>query len=263
MTQFGNRMRPSRKSFWYRPDEFLARASQLPESRQTAFPTRFAPWHPRFRGSIHDVFGKPPEMTPARRFEANLPLLDRGAYASGRSGGVQLLFFGGMWLSKTVQPLYFAQQHALDRFGAGYSAMALAGASSFLVGLLQDRWGSRGVLTVGTLLYAVGLALRVYYGSMLIAVLSGIVPGLGASTVLVGLRTWTFAISTDDVYRPRAPPRPTPRPRWRTPARTPVRGIDDRHPQVGRSATSRSCAGGRGFGAGRWRGVGGRPSPCR
>ncbi|WP_042407627.1 MFS transporter [Streptacidiphilus carbonis] len=116
--------------------------------------------------------------------------------------GFQLLFFAGMWLSKTAQPLYYAQQHALGRFGAGYCAMAVTGAGSFAVGRMLDRWGPRTALAAGTLLYAVGLALRVFSGSLALVLLSGAVAGLGASTVLVGLRTWTFGI-TDEHTRPR------------------------------------------------------------
>lgn len=116
--------------------------------------------------------------------------------------GFQLLFFAGMWLSKTAQPLYYAQQHALGHFGVGYCVMAVTGAGSFIVGRVLDRWRPRTALAAGTLLYAVGLALRVFSGSLALVVLSGAVAGLGASTVLVGLRTWTFGI-TDERTRPR------------------------------------------------------------
>ncbi len=110
----------------------------------------------------------------------------------------QLLFFGGMWLSKMAHPLYFEEHSALPLFGISYATMALAGASTFFVGGFQDRWGPRGFIIAGSLLYALGLALRIYYTSTALAVLSGLLAGLGASVVLIGMRVWTFGVTTEE-----------------------------------------------------------------
>ncbi|CAL9422288.1 hypothetical protein SUDANB70_01894 [Streptomyces sp. enrichment culture] len=108
------------------------------------------------------------------------------------------VFFAGMWLSKTVHPLYFAEHDDLVNFGLSYTAMALAGTTSVFIGRLADRWGPRTVLAVGTALYAAGMALRIVHDSALVAVVSGLVAGAGASSVFIGLRTWTLHNTTDD-----------------------------------------------------------------
>ncbi len=108
------------------------------------------------------------------------------------------VFFAGMWLSKTVHPLYFDRHDHLVNFGLSYTAMALAGTTSVFIGRLADRWGPRAVLVAGTALYAAGMALRIVHDSALVAVVSGLVAGVGASSVFIGLRTWTLHNTTED-----------------------------------------------------------------
>ncbi len=112
-----------------------------------------------------------------------------------------LLFFIGMWLSKTVHPLYFERHGHLVAFGLSYTAMAVAGTMSVFVGRLADRWGPRLVMVLGSVLYSAGMTLRVFHDSPTIAVVSGVVGGLGASSVFVALRMWTL-LNADESQRP-------------------------------------------------------------
>ena len=67
--------------------------------------------------------------------------------------GVSLLaVFVGMWMSKTVQPLFFASEGKLGYFGLSYAVMAVAGAASVVVGYLSDWLGIRCVIQLGSLL---------------------------------------------------------------------------------------------------------------
>ncbi|MER5579909.1 MFS transporter, partial [Streptomyces massasporeus] len=109
---------------------------------------------------------------------------------SRRLAAFTFLFFTGMWLSKTVQPLYFERHGHLVAFGLSYTAMAVAGTASVFTGRLADRWGSRPVFLAGALLYAVGMALRVVHALPVVAVVSGFVAGLGASGIFIAIRTW-------------------------------------------------------------------------
>lgn len=108
-----------------------------------------------------------------------------------------ILFYSLMWLSKTVHLLYFEEQHAVFNFGLSYSAMACAGYFSFFMGHLTDVWGFRRGLVVGGVLYGLGLVLRAFPDSSTVAVVSGCVAGLGASTCLGAMRVWMTTLSTD------------------------------------------------------------------
>ncbi|CAL9549968.1 MFS transporter [Streptomyces sp. enrichment culture] len=108
------------------------------------------------------------------------------------------MFFTGMWLSKTVHPLYFDAHDGLVHFGLSYTAMAVAGTTSVFIGRFSDRWGPRAVLVGGTVLYSAGMTLRVVHDSAAVAVASGLVAGVGASSVFIGLRTWTLHNTTEE-----------------------------------------------------------------
>ncbi|WP_406270256.1 MFS transporter [Streptomyces sp. NBC_00191] len=109
-----------------------------------------------------------------------------------RVAAYTFVFFTGMWLSKTVHPLYFDEHDDLVAFGLSYTAMAIAGTTSVFIGRISDRLGPKPVLIWGTVLYAVGMALRVFHASPVVAVVSGLVAGVGASSVFIALRTWTL-----------------------------------------------------------------------
>lgn len=116
----------------------------------------------------------------------------RGSPEAARLVVFSTLFFGGMWLSKTLHPVWFEMNGSLERFGVAYSTMALVGIASLLFGIWAERAGARRAIAIGCGLYSIGLAMRVVTDSMLVAVASGLVAGAGASTVLICLRVWAF-----------------------------------------------------------------------
>jgi MFS family permease len=108
-----------------------------------------------------------------------------------------VLFFASMWLSKTIHPLFFEQAQTMTHFSLGYSAMAMAGYFSFIIGYYCDRMGYRWSLALGCLFYSVGLALRCFPQSSWVCVASGLVGGFGASAALSSMRVWMLDISTE------------------------------------------------------------------
>jgi hypothetical protein len=94
-----------------------------------------------------------------------------------------------MWLSKTAWPLWFHESGDMRIYGISYSVMALTGALSVGVGNLVHRYGVPLSIRAGVGLYAVGISLRWFNQSLLAGVLSGVFGGLGASTVILALRT--------------------------------------------------------------------------
>ncbi|MEU6113102.1 MFS transporter [Streptomyces sp. NPDC047117] len=115
-----------------------------------------------------------------------------------RLAAFTFLFFTGMWLSKTVHPLYFERHDHLVQFGLSYTAMAIAGTTSVAIGRLADRSGPRLLMAAGGVLYATGMALRVVHASPLVAVLSGVVAGFGACSVFIALRVWILYNTDED-----------------------------------------------------------------
>jgi MFS family permease len=101
----------------------------------------------------------------------------------------EFLFFLGMWLSKTAWPLWFHESGDMRIYGISYSVMALTGALSVGVGNLVHRYGVPLSIRAGVGLYALGIGLRWFNQSLLAGVLSGVFGGLGASTVILALRT--------------------------------------------------------------------------
>ena len=108
-----------------------------------------------------------------------------------------LLFFGGMWLSKTIHPLWFQQHGALKNFGLSYSAMAVMGYLAFYWGYVADKYGSSQIMRWGARLYAVGIFLRLFPESKSLAIFSGVLAGAGASAASVALSTWIIQVMQD------------------------------------------------------------------
>ena len=102
-----------------------------------------------------------------------------------------LLLYSGMWVSKTIHPLWFDHNHALGNFGISYAVMAAAGASSFLLGRAIAKVPLRLAMFVGCLLYTVGMGMRIF-PSLPVSVASGFIAGIGASTALICLSSWPF-----------------------------------------------------------------------
>ncbi|MDR6437242.1 MFS family permease [Paenarthrobacter nicotinovorans] len=115
----------------------------------------------------------------------------------GQLGLFTVLFAGGMWMSKIAQPLYFEQLGALVAFGIGYAVMAVVGGFSFAWGAFADRFGGLNSVRLGTLIYGIGIAGRLFTDVVPVVVFSAIA-GAGASLVLVAIRPWVRATATDD-----------------------------------------------------------------
>jgi predicted MFS family arabinose efflux permease len=100
-----------------------------------------------------------------------------------------------MAVSKVLHPLWFDVNGSMPLFGLSYSMMAMAGYLSFFSGILINRFGATSLLSMGSLVYSGGLACRVWHSSAEIAMASGLLCGLGASLVIVGVKPWIMSWS--------------------------------------------------------------------
>lgn len=103
-----------------------------------------------------------------------------------------------MWISKTLQPIYWEQQAQLTLFSISYVMMAIAGACSLLYAKGLSRFGTKTGLIVGFLLYGCGLVLRAYPTGMAIALTSGLMAGMGASIIAIALKSLIFNIDKQE-----------------------------------------------------------------
>ncbi|MGJ7976651.1 MFS transporter [Providencia hangzhouensis] len=95
-------------------------------------------------------------------------------------------FLFPMWISKTLQPIYWEQQAQLTLFSISYVMMAIAGACSLLYAKGLSRFGTKTGLIVGFLLYGCGLVLRAYP------------TGMGASIIAIALKSLIFNIDKQE-----------------------------------------------------------------
>ncbi len=109
-----------------------------------------------------------------------------------------ILFFLSMAVSKTVHALWFDEQNALTFYGFSYTMMAIAGVLSFITGKIGDLVSPGFALRLGVLIYAIGLFLRIFTHSLIIAGVSGFIAGLGASLVIVSMRHWILSIGGEE-----------------------------------------------------------------
>ncbi|EMT6577302.1 MFS transporter [Providencia rettgeri] len=107
-------------------------------------------------------------------------------------------FLFPMWISKTLQPIYWEQQAQLTLFSISYVMMAIAGACSLLYAKGLSRIGTKNGLIVGFFLYGSGLVLRAYLTGMAIAVTSGLMAGMGASIIAIALKSLIFNIDKQE-----------------------------------------------------------------
>lgn len=112
--------------------------------------------------------------------------------------GFILVFYLTMGISKYSQVLYFQQNNGLTNYAISYSAMAVAGAFSFLISNYFVSWGLRRTAQLFLPIYAVGLFLRIIPNNYFVALISGVLAGVGASVVLLIMRSWIYAISDED-----------------------------------------------------------------
>ncbi len=109
-----------------------------------------------------------------------------------------VLFYLSMAVSKTVHALWFDEQNALTFYGFSYTMMAIAGALSFITGKIGDIVSPSFALRLGVFVYAIGLFLRIFTNSLIIAGVSGFIAGLGASLVIVSMRYWILSIGDEE-----------------------------------------------------------------
>ncbi len=112
------------------------------------------------------------------------------------------LFLFPMWISKTLQPLFWAGEGKLNLFSLSYVAMAVAGSLSIFYSSLLAKTGIRCALLIGYALYGAGLVMRAYPQNALLAILTGLTAGIGASVTGITLRA--LILETDEVNRKKA-----------------------------------------------------------
>lgn len=101
---------------------------------------------------------------------------------------LNILFLFPMWMSKTIQPLYWNIEGKLSLFSASYVAMAVAGTFSLIYAGMIRKAGIRNALLLGYLFYGAGLILRAYPLNFTVAVLTGVIAGIGASVTGLALK---------------------------------------------------------------------------
>lgn len=109
-----------------------------------------------------------------------------------------ILFYLSMYVSKTVHALWFAQHNSLELFGFSYTIMSITGALSFFTGKISDKLPPDRAMRIAVLLYAIGLMLRIFTNSYIIAGISGFVAGIGASLIVVSMRHWILNIGEEE-----------------------------------------------------------------
>lgn len=105
-----------------------------------------------------------------------------------------LLFQIGMAVSLAAMPLYFKNENAISAYGMAYSVMAVTGVFSFVYGLFVDRIGFAKALVIAIILYGIALSMRVFTHPI-IAIMTAIMAGIGASTAILANRSWVLQIS--------------------------------------------------------------------
>jgi hypothetical protein len=101
-----------------------------------------------------------------------------------------MFFFLVMNLSKALQVLWFDENNKLANFGLSYSSMAFAGVFSFYYAPLLLRVFGKNPLVLPLAIYSLGMALRTVVDSTVVAIISGLLAGIGASTALNAFRTF-------------------------------------------------------------------------
>ncbi|MBC1334729.1 MFS transporter [Listeria booriae] len=108
------------------------------------------------------------------------------------------LFYFSMAISKYAQVLWFEKEDALVNFSLSYSAMAIAGAFSFMLSRWVSQMTIKKAMHIFIPIYAIGLVLRVFPSSTFIAIISGAIAGVGAATVLLIVRTWIYELTDEN-----------------------------------------------------------------
>ena len=106
-------------------------------------------------------------------------------------------FFTGMFISKTIQPIYWEKIGVINFFGYSYAIMTFMGIFSYLYIYIIKEIGIYRTMLIGSILYSLGLLLRAYPININIAILSGLIAGVGASINLLGIKFWILYFSDE------------------------------------------------------------------
>ncbi len=108
------------------------------------------------------------------------------------------LFMFSMWMSKTMQPIYWNDQGYLDLFGISYVFMAIFGSLSIVYSKIPATIGIRKSIILGGIIYSLGLGLRAIPSTISLAAISGAFCGMGSILVFLSNRYWLLSYSDED-----------------------------------------------------------------
>lgn len=103
-----------------------------------------------------------------------------------------VIYYFSMGISKYVQVLWFAKNDNLINYSLSYSSMAIFGSLSFIISTFISGWSIKKILKTFVPIYALGMSLRIFSGSAIVAIISGGVAGIGASICALAIRYWIF-----------------------------------------------------------------------
>lgn len=108
------------------------------------------------------------------------------------------VFYLLMGVSKYAFVLFAQEHQSLDNYSLSYSAMAISGALSFMITNQIPKNKTVVYFRIFVPLYALGMFLRIFVENRGLAILSGVIGGLGASAILLLVRHWFLHIGEQD-----------------------------------------------------------------
>lgn len=108
-----------------------------------------------------------------------------------------ILFYLSMSLSRSVHSIWFDLNGSLLNYSISYSAMAFSGMFAGILGRRINYFNLRNLIRIGVILYSIGLLLRLFPNDWLISLISGLISGIGAATIILLLRTWAVGIGKE------------------------------------------------------------------
>lgn len=108
------------------------------------------------------------------------------------------VFYLLMGISKFSFVLFAQEHQSLDNYSLSYSAMAISGALSFMITNQIPKNKTVVYFRIFVPLYALGMFLRIFVENRGLAILSGVIGGLGASAILLLVRHWFLHIGDQD-----------------------------------------------------------------
>ncbi|WP_129045442.1 hypothetical protein [Companilactobacillus metriopterae] len=99
-----------------------------------------------------------------------------------------VLFGTLMSVASFAQIMYYQGEHQLINYGYSYAAMAISGALTQALFVYIRKVSSNIIIKVAFLLYGFAMYLRIFANSSVISIISGLIGGFGATTILVYIR---------------------------------------------------------------------------